>query len=633
MDQYRCSSTVFGKVTITGVQAGSRFELCISNELNNNILNEPQGSQIGARGGNLISNEDSRDLIKGMDKLPDEDKSLLIENLDQIADDKEGKQSRFENVDWIPDDDASDTASELNNSQRANRPKHRNLSSSKTDTKSQSSKKSAEKPADNNINDLQASEEEMKPIRGWNFDPVAFPERHQTSGSNKFVSRLAYYSGKTIGKVLGFLSNILLFPLTIYQLGRRFNQWLSNRSGLQEKKNHKAIPGWGGAKWELEPKNPDKLDIDFRRVPAVWSYGTVDEAEKAPGVPRDPVFSFYISQPESGVDQQLNERNDTGHSGIGIEFSRYSKISRQWERYNLRYGLFPQGGVQEAAKNAILGFHQATMPGQLADERGRDYDLSRSYRMENRQINAVLKASETYADKGYNNYTRNCTTFAKDMGKIAGVPGVDSFFRQEEIEYTKKANKQIFLASMATMHTKAGFGEGMTKLTHGDDYNYQGFGNKRATKRDYDRYKNSLSYFKSRPDKADMPNGAVENLRRDKRWITGGTIGKFENKKYNLDDIQDKLPFRCEALLENLRTITPEGKLDGEDLKRKITAEEHLPKYVQENPAQEVDHALAPGEEKWVGGTLIKGAKIRPNDPCPCGSGKKYKKCCGRNMQ
>jgi preprotein translocase subunit SecA len=25
-----------------------------------------------------------------------------------------------------------------------------------------------------------------------------------------------------------------------------------------------------------------------------------------------------------------------------------------------------------------------------------------------------------------------------------------------------------------------------------------------------------------------------------------------------------------------------------------------------------------------------KGKKIRPNDPCPCGSGKKYKKCCGR---
>lgn len=28
--------------------------------------------------------------------------------------------------------------------------------------------------------------------------------------------------------------------------------------------------------------------------------------------------------------------------------------------------------------------------------------------------------------------------------------------------------------------------------------------------------------------------------------------------------------------------------------------------------------------------TIVKGAKIYPNDPCPCGSGKKYKKCCGR---
>lgn len=28
--------------------------------------------------------------------------------------------------------------------------------------------------------------------------------------------------------------------------------------------------------------------------------------------------------------------------------------------------------------------------------------------------------------------------------------------------------------------------------------------------------------------------------------------------------------------------------------------------------------------------TVVKEEKIYPNDPCPCGSGKKYKKCCGR---
>lgn len=29
--------------------------------------------------------------------------------------------------------------------------------------------------------------------------------------------------------------------------------------------------------------------------------------------------------------------------------------------------------------------------------------------------------------------------------------------------------------------------------------------------------------------------------------------------------------------------------------------------------------------------TIVKEDKVYPNDPCPCGSGKKYKKCCGKN--
>ena len=28
--------------------------------------------------------------------------------------------------------------------------------------------------------------------------------------------------------------------------------------------------------------------------------------------------------------------------------------------------------------------------------------------------------------------------------------------------------------------------------------------------------------------------------------------------------------------------------------------------------------------------TVVKEEKVYPNDPCPCGSGKKYKQCCGR---
>ncbi len=35
--------------------------------------------------------------------------------------------------------------------------------------------------------------------------------------------------------------------------------------------------------------------------------------------------------------------------------------------------------------------------------------------------------------------------------------------------------------------------------------------------------------------------------------------------------------------------------------------------------------------EEKKSNTVVKGDKIQRNDPCPCGSGKKYKKCCGNN--
>lgn len=35
--------------------------------------------------------------------------------------------------------------------------------------------------------------------------------------------------------------------------------------------------------------------------------------------------------------------------------------------------------------------------------------------------------------------------------------------------------------------------------------------------------------------------------------------------------------------------------------------------------------------EQKKSATIVKPKKIGRNDPCPCGSGKKYKKCCGKN--
>ncbi len=52
---------------------------------------------------------------------------------------------------------------------------------------------------------------------------------------------------------------------------------------------------------------------------------------------------------------------------------------------------------------------------------------------------------------------------------------------------------------------------------------------------------------------------------------------------------------------------------------------------------EEWDALLTPERRKELyreqkqSGTVVKDKKIGRNDPCPCGSGKKYKKCCGAN--
>ena len=45
--------------------------------------------------------------------------------------------------------------------------------------------------------------------------------------------------------------------------------------------------------------------------------------------------------------------------------------------------------------------------------------------------------------------------------------------------------------------------------------------------------------------------------------------------------------------------------------------------------SKEEQHELYLEQKK--SGTIVKPKKIGRNDPCPCGSGKKYKYCCGRN--
>ncbi len=51
----------------------------------------------------------------------------------------------------------------------------------------------------------------------------------------------------------------------------------------------------------------------------------------------------------------------------------------------------------------------------------------------------------------------------------------------------------------------------------------------------------------------------------------------------------------------------------------------------RKNERQMAQLQFAGGEASSTSSTVVRGAKTGRNDPCPCGSGKKYKKCCGAN--
>ena len=397
----------------------------------------------------------------------------------------------------------------------------------KISAKSKSSSNEAEDRIRND--DLVEAENDMQPVNGLNFDAIKLPERKTASWYKKLGTRIAYYTGKTLGKVGGFLFHLFTGG---WKFWSRRSARKKNLAATTQTRDRQSIPGWDGAKWEGSEQRADEPDIDFRRVPAIWSYPIAAKAEKSPDRPADPVISIYVRQPRPGEDD-ISVNGDTGHSGIGIEFSRKSRVTGEWERYNLRFGYYTAGGIDPISANAVMAYNGATIPGQLMDERGNQYDVSRSYKVNNQQVNRVLKAAETYPDKGYNNFTRNCTTFAKEMiVKYAGIAAGDQIFQKEAVEYSVGQDLKLFGAASLSMWGKTGMEQNLNKLTHGEDTSYAGYGNNRMTREEYDRYYKSLSYFKGAPLEADLPNGAAENMRR----LEGPNRGKIGSFKQHGDN-------------------------------------------------------------------------------------------------
>jgi preprotein translocase subunit SecA len=80
-----------------------------------------------------------------------------------------------------------------------------------------------------------------------------------------------------------------------------------------------------------------------------------------------------------------------------------------------------------------------------------------------------------------------------------------------------------------------------------------------------------------------------------------------------------------------VRVSRPGG--DGRRPRRTATSVDELEEEFQRKKKRELEQArmAGAGDHQPVQQVVRGAAKIGRNDPCPCGSGKKYKKCCGAN--
>ena len=137
-----------------------------------------------------------------------------------------------------------------------------------------------------------------------------------------------------------------------------------------------------------------------------------------------------------------------------------------------------------------------------------------------------------------------------------------------------------------------------------------------------------------------IEKGIYEKLLADVTTVESGTVSALAEKFGTtveimtgfLDGINDSL--KEANPIETMEEDT-EVKLDIDPEKLYYNMVEAKATWLYELPAWDSilteERRKELYKEQKASGTVRKGKKIGRNDPCPCGSGKKYKHCCGRN--
>lgn len=137
----------------------------------------------------------------------------------------------------------------------------------------------------------------------------------------------------------------------------------------------------------------------------------------------------------------------------------------------------------------------------------------------------------------------------------------------------------------------------------------------------------------------ELEKGIYEKLLADPDTEVKGTVSELA-KKYGvdleimvgfLDGINDSL-VKANPIEEMKEDTEVSLKFDKELLYKNMVAAgaDWLYGLEQWNDIFTEEKQKELYKEQKRSTTVVNEAKIYPNDPCPCGSGKKYKKCCGK---
>ena len=430
---------------------------------------------------------------------------------------------------------------------------------------------------------LEEADKAMREVEGWNYTPVT-KERSKPSKWRRFWDKFASGASRAFKAV----TNLITAPFVGIRYAYAKNKLKKAEKKMAAEKNHDMIPGWQGAKFEKKldkegQENGADMIEDTRRVPVVWSYPTAGRAVDKDGNLIEPEVTVYIDQPVAGSSKSL-AKTEMGHAMIGIHYSRYSKASDRTERFSIKYGFYPAGGTVGMAMAAMQGNNNAIVPGQLNDDKNHKFTISRRYKASMDQVGRILKASETYASKGYGYYKRNCTTFVRDMVvKEAKLDTGGKIFEEETIRFNALNNAMRVGGGLLGSFATATAMSHLADMSKKDDMTYQNFGNKRANAQEVDTFRKSMEKSGFIDDmvngkKGYIPAVAGENLRRiHNDWDTNGVLGAGDYKG-NMGKINSTGTINFKVLYEE---IEDEGKVLSYKMQDLLPKDQKVPIELQ----------------------------------------------------